>query len=208
MVLVAPAMLVKLAPPLVDRCHCTVGAGNPDAAAMKLTDAPEFTDWFAGLVVTAGAWFTVTVSVWVPLGFTPFDAVRLSEYTPPVPAAGVPARVAVPLPLSVKLSPVGTVPVLLMAGVGDAVAVVVIVNEPAVPTVKEVLFALVNAAAWLTDTLSVWVALGFTPLFAVRLNGYDPPAVGVPAKVAVPLPLSVKVIPGGTVPVLLIAGAG
>src|SRR5690348_10127702 len=111
-------MLVKLAPPSVDRCHCTVGAGKPDAAAMKLTEFPLFTVWFDGLVVTAGAWLTVTVSVWVPFGFTPLEAVRLSGYTPPVPAAGVPARVAVPLPLSVKVRPDGRVPVLLMLGVG------------------------------------------------------------------------------------------
>ena len=46
MVLVAPAMLVKLAPPLVERCHCTVGVGTPDAAAVKVTEVPGFTVWF------------------------------------------------------------------------------------------------------------------------------------------------------------------
>src|SRR3954469_1798876 len=163
-------MLEKLAPPSTDRCHCTVGAGKPEAAAMKLTEAPAFTVWFDGLVVTAGAWLTVTVSVWVPFGLIPLDAVRLSEYAPPVPAAGVPARVAVPLPLSVKLRPVGRVPVLVMVGVGYAVDVVVTVKLPGVPTVKVVLDALVNAAGWVTVMLSVWIAFGFTPLDAVRLS--------------------------------------
>ena len=70
-------------------------------------------------MVTAGAWLTVTVSVCVPFGLTPLAAVRFSVYVPPEPAAGVPASVAVPLPLSVKVSPAGTVPVLvIVTGVG------------------------------------------------------------------------------------------
>ena len=52
---------------------------------MKLTEAPGLTDWSDGFVVTAGAWLTVTVSVWVPFGLTPLDAVRLNEYAPPEP---------------------------------------------------------------------------------------------------------------------------
>src|ERR687890_726085 len=111
-------MLVYVPPPLVERCHCTVGFGKPEAAAMKLTEAPESTVWSAGLVVTAGAWFTVTVSVWVPFGLIPLVAVRLSEYAPPLPAVGLPDRVAVPLPLLTNVMPGGTVPVALIAGAG------------------------------------------------------------------------------------------
>ena len=48
-----------------------------------------------------------------------------------MPAAGVPARVAVPSPLSTKVTPVGSAPVSLSAGVGNPV--VVTVNVPAVP---------------------------------------------------------------------------
>ena len=54
-----------------------------------------------------------------------------------MPAAGVPARVAVPSPLSMKVTPVGSAPVSVRAAVGNPV--VVTVNEPAGPTVKVVL---------------------------------------------------------------------
>ena len=58
-----------------------------------------------------------------------------------MPAPGVPASVPVPLWLSVKVRPVGSVPVSVRVGVG--VPVVVIENVPAVPTVNVVLLALV-----------------------------------------------------------------
>ena len=48
-----------------------------------------------------------------------------------MPAAGVPASVAVPSPLSTKVTPVGRAPVSLSAGVGNPV--VVTVNVPSVP---------------------------------------------------------------------------
>ena len=76
--LVAPAMLVKLAPPSVDRCHCTVGVGTPEAAAMKVTEVPGFTGWSNGLVVIAGAWLTWMLSAWVPFGDTPLLAVSVT----------------------------------------------------------------------------------------------------------------------------------
>jgi hypothetical protein len=62
-------------------------------------------------------------------------------YEPPVPAAGSPARVAVPFPLSVRVTPFGSVPVFVMEGAG--VPEVVTVNEPALATRNEVVFALV-----------------------------------------------------------------
>ena len=68
-----------------------------------------------------------------------------------MPAPGVPASVAVPLLLSVKVTPLGRAPVLVMtilAPVGKPV--VVTVNVPALPTVKVVLLALVMDGAWLT----------------------------------------------------------
>ena len=61
---------------------------------------------------------------------------------PAVPAAGVPERA--PL-LALKVTPVGRVPASERVGVGDPLAVTV--NEPAVPTVKVVLLALVIAGA-------------------------------------------------------------
>jgi hypothetical protein len=63
---------------------------------------------------------------------------------PAVPVAGVPLNVAVPLPLSRNVTPLGSVPVSVNEGVGDPVAVTV--KLPAVPTVNVVLLALVILA--------------------------------------------------------------
>ena len=40
-VLVAPLRFVKVAPPSVLCCHCTVGAGLPEAAEVKLAAPPR-----------------------------------------------------------------------------------------------------------------------------------------------------------------------
>ena len=61
-------------------------------------------------------------------------AVNVNGYVPPAFAAGVPASVAVPPPLSVKLTPDGNVPLDLTAGAGTPAAVMV--NVPALPTMK------------------------------------------------------------------------
>jgi hypothetical protein len=98
--------------------------------------------------VIAGAWFTVNVNDWFAFEPTPFAAVIVNGYDPPVPAAGVPASVAVPLPLLVKVTPLGNVPVLESVGVGNPVAVTV--NVPAEPTVNVVDAADVIAGAWFT----------------------------------------------------------
>ncbi len=59
--------------------------------------------------------------------------------------AGVPASVAVPFPLSVKLTPLGSVPVAWRAGVGTPVEVTV--NVSPLPIVKVVRSALVICGA-------------------------------------------------------------
>ena len=64
---------------------------------------------------------------------------------PAVPEAGVPLRVAVPLPLSLNVTGLGSDPDSVRLGLGEPV--VVTVNVPALPTVKVVLFALVIAGA-------------------------------------------------------------
>lgn len=51
----APAMFVNVAPPLVLTCHCTVGAGWPEAAALNVAAAPAVTVTLIGLVVITGA---------------------------------------------------------------------------------------------------------------------------------------------------------
>ena len=95
-----------------------------------------------------------------------------------------------------NVTPVGRVPVSVSVGVG--IPVVVTVKLPAVPTVKVVLVALVIAGAWLTVRVKLWVAE--KPLAAVKVRVIDAAGArlpGVPASVAVPLPLSTNVTPAG-----------
>jgi len=78
---------------------------------------------------------------------------------PPVPTAGVPDRVAVPSPLSVKLTPVGKVAP-PSDNDGSGKPLVVTEKVPKLPTVKVVLFALVMPGGPSTDTevLAVWLS--------------------------------------------------
>jgi hypothetical protein len=86
----------------------------------------------------------------------------------------------------------------------------VTLNEPGVPTVSVVLFALVMAAAWFTVSMKFCVAAVPTPLLAVIVIGKAPavPAAGVPLKVAVPFPLFVNDRAAGNAPVSLNVGTG
>ena len=84
-------------------------------------------------------------------------------------------------------------------------AAVVIANVPAVPMVKVVEVALVNvgvALMLLMMSVKFCVAVPLL-LVAEKVSGWLPavPGSGVPASVAVPLPLLVKVRPAGSVPV-------
>ena len=81
----------------------------------------------------------------------------------------MPLSVAVPLPLSTKVTPPGRAPVSLRAADGEPVLVTV--NVPALPTVKVVLAALVMAGAWSTVRLKLCVASEPTPLLAVMVSG-------------------------------------
>ncbi len=81
--------------------------------------------------------------------------------------------VAVPFPLSVKLTPEGRVPVSLRARVGPPgypVAVTVKSGEPP-PAGKVTVLALVMAGAWSTTSVKACVAFGETPLEAVIVIG-------------------------------------
>src|SRR5262245_31928745 len=69
-VLVSPGMLLKMEPPSVLTCHCTVGAGLPFAAAVNVT-VPLFADCETGFSVTTGAVFTVRVAFWLALPHAP-----------------------------------------------------------------------------------------------------------------------------------------
>ena len=151
---------------------------------------------------------TVNVNGCVAFEPTPLAAVSVKENVPPLPAAGVPASVAVPFPLSVNVTPPGNVPDSLKLPVGKPVEV--IVNVPAEPTVNVVLLRLVIAGAWFTVSVNDCVAFEPTPLAAVSVKENVPPlpAAGVPASVAVPFPLSVNVTPPGNVPTSEMLGVG
>jgi hypothetical protein len=50
------------APPSVERCHCTDGAGRPLAAAVNVAASPAVTVWSCGCALTVGAAVTVSVA--------------------------------------------------------------------------------------------------------------------------------------------------
>ena len=60
----APEILDQLVPSVLT-CHCTVGVGEPLAAAEKLALVPSVTVVFDGCVVTTGTVFTVSVAALV-----------------------------------------------------------------------------------------------------------------------------------------------
>src|SRR6267143_1989037 len=49
-----PETLPNVTPPSVLTCHCTVGVGEPVAAAVKVAVWPAVTVWLAGCVVIVG----------------------------------------------------------------------------------------------------------------------------------------------------------
>ena len=51
----APLKLPNVVPPSALTCHCTVGAGDPLAEAVKVALLPAATVWSTGLPITAGA---------------------------------------------------------------------------------------------------------------------------------------------------------
>ena len=68
-----------------------------------------------------------------------------------------------------NVTPLGNAPVSVRVGAGKPVAVTV--KDPAAPTLNVVLFALVIAGAWFTVRVKLCVALGGTPLLAVKPSG-------------------------------------
>jgi hypothetical protein len=95
-----------------------------------------------------GTGFTVSTKLWLAVGLTPLEAVSVRGYVPPAPTGGVPAMVAVPLPLFKNVTLCGRVPVwetAIPAPPGNPV--VVTVKEPADPVVNVACDALVTAGA-------------------------------------------------------------
>lgn len=82
--------------------------------------------------VNDGASLTVSVKSWTASGETPFEAVMVMGYVPPVPMAAVPDSVAVPLPLSVKVTPDGSAPDAATDGTGNPL--VLMLKSRASPT--------------------------------------------------------------------------
>jgi len=105
------------------------------------------------------------VKLCVPLGVTPLLAVMVMGNVPW--AEAVPLSVAVPLPLSTNVTPVGSAPVSVRAGFGKPV--VVTVKVPGALTEKEVAFALVIAGAWSTVSVKVCIASLPDPLCALTV---------------------------------------
>ena len=75
---------------------------------------------------------------------------------------------ALPSPLSTKVTPEGSAPVSLIAAFGNPV--VVTVNVLAMKMANAVLAGLVIAGAWSTVSVKLWVASGSTPLAAVMVR--------------------------------------
>ena len=95
-------------------------------------------------------------------------AVIVSGYTPFVLAA--PVNVAVPLPLSTNVTPVGSVPALLSAAAGDPL--VVTLKVPVLAAVNVAVAALVMVGAWRTTSEKFWVAVPAV-LVALILTAYS-----------------------------------
>src|SRR5882672_2409884 len=77
---VAPETLLNVTPASVLTCHCTVGVGEPVAAAVKIAVWPADTVWFAGCVVIAGGVGEFTVSVAAVVVAVPAEFVNTARY--------------------------------------------------------------------------------------------------------------------------------
>src|SRR2546425_2589315 len=137
---VAPERMLKVAPPSVLTCHCTVGVGEPVAAVVKVAVWPAFTVWFAGCVAMTGGVGEFTVSVAAVVVAVPAEFVNTARYWFPLCDKAV-----------VKLSVVEVAPATLLN-----------VTPPSVLTchctvgVGEPVAAAVKVAVWPAGT--VWLA--------------------------------------------------
>ena len=83
--MVAPTMGLKVTPPSVETSHCTVGAGLPVAAAVKVAVCPVRTVASVGCWVTDGRVSTVRAAAVV--GAEPIELVKTARYWSPLSAA-------------------------------------------------------------------------------------------------------------------------
>jgi hypothetical protein len=181
------------------------GAGAPLAVTVNVLAVLAANVGSAELVIAGAPLTTVRVRTW-DVGPVPLTAERSTVYVPTSDVAAVPAMVAVPLPLSVRVIPAGS-PLPPIDGAGYPAVVTVKLNG--LPVVAVAVDALVIAGAEPTTTVTGSVASGLIPLAAVTSKVTVPVAVGVPYSRAVPPALTVNDKPAGSVTaVAVIAGVG
>ncbi len=100
---VAPLTFAKVEPPSVDCCHCTVGVGTPDAAAVNDADCPAGTVCETGFVVMAGAVVVPTIACEISHARASFAYVpcmandpvaKVTSCAPPVPPVPIHAHLS------------------------------------------------------------------------------------------------------------------
>src|SRR5262249_58678849 len=94
-----------------------VAAGNACVVTVKLPLMPTVNVVLFALVKRPAS-LILSVKLCVAAVPTPLTAENLNVCAPPVPAAGVPLSVAVPSPLSTKVTPDGNAPDWVSAAVG------------------------------------------------------------------------------------------
>jgi len=155
---VAPAMFVKLAPPSMLCCHCTVGVGDPVAAAVKVTVCPAFAVTFVGFNVIVGALFTVSeaaVVVAEPVAFV--NTAR--NWFPFCEASAVKASVVEVAPaMFVKVAPPSMLCCHCTVRAGDPVAAAVKVAVCPAFTVTFTGFSVIVGALFTVSKAAVVVA--------------------------------------------------
>src|SRR2546425_1909256 len=77
---VAPETLLNVMPPSVLTCHCTVGVGEPVAAAVKVAVWPAITVCLAGCVVIVGGVGQVTKTLAAVAASAPAGVLNTARY--------------------------------------------------------------------------------------------------------------------------------
>src|SRR5271163_2892995 len=169
---VAPDMFANVPPPFVLTCHCTVGVGDPDAAALNVAVDPAVTVTFAGLVVIVGAVFAAfTVKVPAVVVALPAALVKTARYSLPLIATVVPVMLNV---VDVAPATFVNVPPLLVltchctVGVGEPVAAAVKVAVAPAVTVKFVGLVVIVGMVFAAFTVNVAFVVVALPAALVK----------------------------------------
>ena len=133
-----------------------VGVAVPVAATANVPAVPAVKVVNAAEVITNGAVVTAKVNSWVAVPAL-LAALSVMWKVPSLAVVRVPPKVAVPLPLSTKLTPAGNAPDSDNAGVGVPVAITM--NDAGCPTVNVVEVAELNAGGAVTVNVNAWVVV-------------------------------------------------